>query len=636
MGDRRRRRRRSDVSSEDEDIIWSGSEATASQGSEYESGRESDQTDEELSRLNETPATDKEDNGIPTPDVQSDAEKEDTIKQAADPVEKKEIAKEDKKPDVENETEDNLVKEEEDNEEEAEEEDEDEQSEEDKEKSDEECPTHVPKRGMFYQHDDRNYVNQEDDNKRSRGSRVDNTGRQWGGKKEKKWVHDMYDEEEQKPKEDWEKEKPRRRKREGPPRKHRESEFKHHVPREEGRGPAPNPYIQPESGETGNTRQTSRQNSREGRGRANNRSSEGQVRVGETDTGKDSYRRPNFSTEPGKPKQGPRDREDRSGSERRRGDTRGRSPETDRPDREDASRGRGGRRGGYKPQKFEKRDMAESYTGMSPESPVEKEPGVERGTGRRRGGNRSNPDIEPEKDREVKHRGRERDSERSRDVNRDSERDRERSRRRRGGARRPPRYRDYDSDEEDGYENEHENSRRPARRGRENEDEIWKQLEQLRLDQLRLGLDVQRVATQSRYREEGQGTVVGKGRSRHTRTSPNQNSLIYKIAQEKAQEMAANQSNSSPTDSDQEDRVAVAYNDPQVQQPHTDRSVATNISQPKFKSSTVQTEGEIVTVKPKRYSQRSKNVDPNALREKVRETMSMEGVYKIIRKSLLL
>ena len=83
-----------------------------------------------------------------------------------------------------------------------------------------------------------------------------------------------------------------------------------------------------------------------------------------------------------------------------------------------------------------------------------------------------------------------------------------------------------------------------ARRGRENEDEIWKQLEQLRLDQLRLGLDVQRVATQSRYREEGQGTVVGKGRSRHTRTSPNQNSLIYKIAQEKAQEMAANQSNS--------------------------------------------------------------------------------------------
>ena len=62
------------------------------------------------------------------------------------------------------------------------------------------------------------------------------------------------------------------------------------------------------------------------------------------------------------------------------------------------------------------------------------------------------------------------------------------------------------------------------------------------MDQLRLGLDVQRVATQSRYREEG--TVVGKGRSRHTRTSPNQNSLIYKIAQEKAQEMAANQSNS--------------------------------------------------------------------------------------------
>ena len=83
-----------------------------------------------------------------------------------------------------------------------------------------------------------------------------------------------------------------------------------------------------------------------------------------------------------------------------------------------------------------------------------------------------------------------------------------------------------------------------ARRGREQEDEIWKQLEQLRLDQLRLGLDVQRVATQSSrsYREEG--TVVGKGRSRHTRTSPNQNSLIYKIAQEKAQEMAANQSQS--------------------------------------------------------------------------------------------
>lgn len=89
-----------------------------------------------------------------------------------------------------------LVNEEEDNEEEEE------QSEEDKEKSDEESPTHVPKRGMFYQHDDRNY--QEDDNKRGggRGPRVDNTGRAWGGKKEKKWVHDMFDEEEQKPKEE--------------------------------------------------------------------------------------------------------------------------------------------------------------------------------------------------------------------------------------------------------------------------------------------------------------------------------------------------------------------------------------------------------------------------------------------------
>ena len=45
----------------------------------------------------------------------------------------------------------------------------------------------------------------------------------------------------------------------------------------------------------------------------------------------------------------------------------------------------------------------------------------------------------------------------------------------------------------------------------------------------------------------------------------------------------------------------------------------------------MQTEGEIVTVKPKRYSQRSKNVDPTALREKVRETMSMEG--KLINKT---
>ena len=41
----------------------------------------------------------------------------------------------------------------------------------------------------------------------------------------------------------------------------------------------------------------------------------------------------------------------------------------------------------------------------------------------------------------------------------------------------------------------------------------------------------------------------------------------------------------SPTDSDQDDRVAVAYHDQQVQQPHTDRSTAANIpvSQPKFK-----------------------------------------------------
>ena len=167
----------------------------------------------------------------------------------------------------------------------------------------------------------------------------------------------------------WEKEKPRRRKRDGPPKKHRESEFKHHVPREEGRGPAPNPYIQTESGDTGNGPRrgdTRRQNSREGRGRAKHRSSEGQARVGETDVGKESYRRPNFNAEPGKPNQGHRDREDRSASERRRG----RSPETDRPDREDPSRGRGGRRGGYKPRS----STSETWRSRTPASPLRVQP----------------------------------------------------------------------------------------------------------------------------------------------------------------------------------------------------------------------------------------------------------------------
>ena len=35
-----------------------------------------------------------------------------------------------------------------------------------------------------------------------REQHTDATGRVWGGKKEKKWIHDMYNEEEQKPKED--------------------------------------------------------------------------------------------------------------------------------------------------------------------------------------------------------------------------------------------------------------------------------------------------------------------------------------------------------------------------------------------------------------------------------------------------
>jgi hypothetical protein len=136
--------------------------------------------------------------------VQSDAENDDPLRRPAELVDKtKEENNVKTEEDGENvdveEAEDKdedeeLVNEEEDNEEE-------EQSEEDKEKSDEESPTHVPKKGMFYQHDDRNYVNPEDE-KRGRGPRVDNTGRAWGGKKEKKWKHDMFDEEEQKPKEE--------------------------------------------------------------------------------------------------------------------------------------------------------------------------------------------------------------------------------------------------------------------------------------------------------------------------------------------------------------------------------------------------------------------------------------------------
>ena len=133
--------------------------------------------------------------------VQSDAEKEDPLKKLVDPVEKDAAESQvvEKKEEEAEDKEEEVVKEEEDNEEEEDEED---QSDEDKEKSDEESPTHVPKKGMFYQHDDRNYVNPDDENKRSRGPRVDNTGRTWGGKKEKKWVHDMFDEDEQKPKED--------------------------------------------------------------------------------------------------------------------------------------------------------------------------------------------------------------------------------------------------------------------------------------------------------------------------------------------------------------------------------------------------------------------------------------------------
>ena len=88
------------------------------------------------------------------------------------------------------------------NEEEDNEEDQESEEEEDKEKSDEESPTHVPKRGMFYQHDDRNYVEPDDDARGKRGPRVDNTGRSWGGKREKKWQHDMFNEDEQKPKEE--------------------------------------------------------------------------------------------------------------------------------------------------------------------------------------------------------------------------------------------------------------------------------------------------------------------------------------------------------------------------------------------------------------------------------------------------
>lgn len=264
----------------------------------------------------------------------------------------------------------------------------------------------------------------------------------------------------------WEKEKPQRRKREGPPKKHRESEFRSLVPRDEGRGPPPNPYVQTESSDVGvgpDPRQNTRRLSREGRGRSKHRSNEDQSRVGdrENDIGKESYRRPNYNNEAGKPNQGPREREDRSHSGRRtKPDPRDRakSPEGERHEREDRSRSRGGRRGGggYKPQKFDKVEMADSYTvgvgtGTSPpEELVEKEPvPSERGISRRRGGNRNNPDGELEKEREVKHRGRERDTEqRPREFSRDFDRDRERpsAGKRRGGGRdrKPLRYRDYE------------------------------------------------------------------------------------------------------------------------------------------------------------------------------------------------
>jgi len=142
---------------------------------------------------------------------------------------------------------------------------------------------------------------------------------------------------------------------------------------------------------------------------------------------------------------------------------------------------------------------------------------------------------------------------------------------------------------------------------------MWRQIEQLKLT-----LEQVTQGQQVLGGPGGQQTVVGKGRSRpHARTSPNQDSLIYKIAQEKAQELAATNSSrymshaTGPSDpesgeSEEEDRNTAAPPPPQ----------------PKMKSSSIQTEGEVITMKPKRYSQRSKTVDPNALREKM--LMSME------------
>ena len=67
------------------------------------------------------------------------------------------------------------------------------------EKSDEEDPNHVPKKGRFYQHDDRNYV---EAGHKGRGPRTDETGRTWGRRKEPKWTRDMFNEEDQRPKEE--------------------------------------------------------------------------------------------------------------------------------------------------------------------------------------------------------------------------------------------------------------------------------------------------------------------------------------------------------------------------------------------------------------------------------------------------
>ena len=150
MSQRRRRRQQSDVSSGDEeDVVWSENSDSEVATTDTEEGRETPESGTDDVAEEKAPAV---------PETADVIENE--------PSETEEVFVDEDGPDEDMADEDIEVTEE-------------------KEKSDEESPTHVPKRGNFYQHDDRNYVNpgagDDSSGRGRRAPRIDSKGRQWGG-----------------------------------------------------------------------------------------------------------------------------------------------------------------------------------------------------------------------------------------------------------------------------------------------------------------------------------------------------------------------------------------------------------------------------------------------------------------------